>query len=267
MSGGAYAASRYIISSTRQISPKVLKALKGNAGATGKTGATGPAGPAGATGSAGTNGTNGSPGSPGSPGTAGASVVSKKVAAGAHCTNGGSEFTASGSETTYACNGTDGTTGFTETLPEGETEMGAWTAFFPASTETEETFVSISFPIPLKEPVSDTPTDHTFYVTLEEQKGENGKIAPEQCTGTAEAPTAASGDLCLYEGSAHFPSTEPGEPSREPVVGSSIYRAGTKAGTAGTGIGTTGSIVFVRYPGGTEDESAFSYGSFAVTAE
>src|SRR5580658_9748316 len=89
MSGGAYAASRYIISSTRQISPKVLKALKGNAGATGKTGATGPAGPAGATGSAGTNGTNGSPGSPGSPGTAGASVVSKKVAAGAHCTNGG----------------------------------------------------------------------------------------------------------------------------------------------------------------------------------
>jgi hypothetical protein len=28
MSGGAYAASRYIITSTKQISPKVLKALK-----------------------------------------------------------------------------------------------------------------------------------------------------------------------------------------------------------------------------------------------
>ena len=49
MTGGAYAAGKYVITSTKQISPKVLKSLKGatgKAGATGATGATGPAGSA-----------------------------------------------------------------------------------------------------------------------------------------------------------------------------------------------------------------------------
>lgn len=57
MSGGALAASHYLITSTKQISPKVLKKLKGNAGPKGATGAAGPAGPAGAAGAAGANGT------------------------------------------------------------------------------------------------------------------------------------------------------------------------------------------------------------------
>ncbi len=56
MSGGALAASHYLISSKKQISPKVLKELKGNAGARGATGASGPQGPAGAQGSAGAAG-------------------------------------------------------------------------------------------------------------------------------------------------------------------------------------------------------------------
>jgi len=50
MSGGALAASRYLITSTKQISPKVLKKLKGNTGKTGaagKEGAPGKEGPAG----------------------------------------------------------------------------------------------------------------------------------------------------------------------------------------------------------------------------
>ena len=38
MSGGAYA-SKYLITSTKQISPKVLKTLKGAAGKTGPAGA------------------------------------------------------------------------------------------------------------------------------------------------------------------------------------------------------------------------------------
>jgi hypothetical protein len=56
ISGGAMAAGHYLITSTKQISPKVLKALKGAAGpsgapgAAGVTGAQGPAGPAGARG-------------------------------------------------------------------------------------------------------------------------------------------------------------------------------------------------------------------------
>jgi len=63
MSGGALAAKHYLISSTKQISPKVLKALKGN---TGKQGA---AGPAGAKGEAGTPGTKGNVGEKGEEGT------------------------------------------------------------------------------------------------------------------------------------------------------------------------------------------------------
>jgi hypothetical protein len=47
MSGGALAASHYLITSTKQISPKVLKKLKGRAGAGGTTGPRGAQGAAG----------------------------------------------------------------------------------------------------------------------------------------------------------------------------------------------------------------------------
>src|SRR5256885_12061618 len=52
LSGGALAAKHYLINSTKQINPKVLKALKGNRGAKGATGATGPPGTASAAGKA-----------------------------------------------------------------------------------------------------------------------------------------------------------------------------------------------------------------------
>jgi hypothetical protein len=55
MSGGALAASHYLINSTRQINPKVLKKLK-KPGKTGRTGFQGPRGPRGATGRAGATG-------------------------------------------------------------------------------------------------------------------------------------------------------------------------------------------------------------------
>jgi hypothetical protein len=63
MSGGALAASHYVITSTKQISPKVVKALKGQNGAAGAAGPAGPAGPAGAAGAAGAAGKEGPAGS------------------------------------------------------------------------------------------------------------------------------------------------------------------------------------------------------------
>src|SRR5207253_9910894 len=66
MSGGALAAKHYLINSTKQISPKVLKALKGKtgkAGATGREGPTGKEGSPGATGKEGPRGPEGAPGS------------------------------------------------------------------------------------------------------------------------------------------------------------------------------------------------------------
>jgi Collagen triple helix repeat (20 copies) len=58
MTGGALAATHYLITSTKQISPKVLKELK-REGPTGPVGATGPAGATGAAGAKGANGIDG----------------------------------------------------------------------------------------------------------------------------------------------------------------------------------------------------------------
>jgi hypothetical protein len=66
MSGGAFAAGRYLINSTRQINPKVLRQLRGASGARGLRGATGAPGSEGKPGSAGTAGKEGSAGLPGS---------------------------------------------------------------------------------------------------------------------------------------------------------------------------------------------------------
>jgi hypothetical protein len=65
MSGGAMAANHYLITSTKQINPKVLKKLTGKPGkngAAGANGATGPTGPTGPTGAQGPGGKEGAPG-------------------------------------------------------------------------------------------------------------------------------------------------------------------------------------------------------------
>ncbi len=62
MSGGALAANHYLVESTKEINPKVLKKLHGAVGKAGKTGGTGAPGP---TGPAGTPGAGGPPGSRG----------------------------------------------------------------------------------------------------------------------------------------------------------------------------------------------------------
>jgi hypothetical protein len=82
MSGGAMAANHYLINSTKQINPKVLKKLtgkpgtNGTAGATGATGATGTTGPAGSPGTAGAKGEKGETGSKGETGPKGEAGLS-----------------------------------------------------------------------------------------------------------------------------------------------------------------------------------------------
>ena len=70
MSGGALAAKHYLINSTKQISPKVLKALKGKTGKAGAIGKEGPAGKDGAPGAPGATGKEGLRGADGAPGSA-----------------------------------------------------------------------------------------------------------------------------------------------------------------------------------------------------
>ena len=72
MSGGAFAAGKFLITSTKQIKPSVLASLKGKAGAAGPAGATGAAGPAGPVGAVGATGPQGPAGAAGAKGDAGA---------------------------------------------------------------------------------------------------------------------------------------------------------------------------------------------------
>jgi len=162
MTGGAYAAGKYVITSTKQISPKVLKSLQGKPGAKGATGAAGAAGAAGPAGPAGA----GTPGAQGAPGAQGKE----------------------GSPGKEGKEGPKGTTGFTATLPTGATETGAWTAR-AAAGDTGIVESPISFSIPLSNPLDES---HVFYVASGE--------SIEQCPGSAEEPVAAEpGDLCVYE--------------------------------------------------------------------
>lgn len=75
MTGAAVAAKHYLVNSTSQISPKVLKAIEGRhtgtpgaAGAQGPAGSAGPAGPQGAAGNEGPRGATGPAGNEGPPG-------------------------------------------------------------------------------------------------------------------------------------------------------------------------------------------------------
>jgi hypothetical protein len=99
------------------------------------------------------------------------------------------------------CNGakgTNGTTGFTETLPTGKTETGVWAVSKEHITTTVEEKASVSFPIPiaLAEGTFGEAVILTEHETIEAKPGK-----PQQgCEGTLEDPTAPAGTLCVYTG-------------------------------------------------------------------
>jgi hypothetical protein len=193
MTGGAVAAKKYLITSTKQISPAVLKKLKGKPGPAGPAGLAGPAGKAGANGVNGTNGTN----------------------------------------------GLDGETGFTQSLPPGETLTGVWSnAFFQVAGEpvTSVQLVPISFSFPVSTAL--TPSD-VHYIKKEEETGEG------DCPGSIEEPEAVPGKLCIY--------TE----TEEVAPGGSITLAGIDIPKPGT----TG--VVLKF---TETGIAILEGNWALTA-
>lgn len=201
MSGGAYAAKRYLITSTKQISPKVLKSFQGMAGKAGANGVPGAAGPAGAVGLAGPQGPAGVKGENGLEGVSVSSTESKaKIGP---CKEGGSEFKAA-SATTFACNGEKGKEGpagpLLEKLPAGKTLRGAWAtagfgeAGFPnAGFGKAKTGVSYDFPLSFE------PNRH--YIANGEGAGEGKEAAAilsGECTGNKGTPGAAEGNLCVF---------------------------------------------------------------------
>jgi hypothetical protein len=129
MSGGALAASHYVINSTKEINPKVLKRLKGAGGAKGAKG------PAGATGVQGGAGPKGETGKEGSPGKNGATNVVERFAEGTAANTAVGEATANCAAGERATgggpelfNGNDGGQDYLDSMPTptgaGETPTG-----------------------------------------------------------------------------------------------------------------------------------------------
>jgi hypothetical protein len=208
MSGGAIAASKYLITSTKQISPKVLKSLKG---ARGPAGAKGSAGAVGTPGLAGPKGESGAPGGTGASGTNGQNVTSVALAKGnEHCKEGGSELKGA-SGAAFACNGAPGKEGKEGapwpaggTLPSESTETGIW-SFGPEPSGVEKTQISVpvaSFTIPLASPLDQA---HVHYINennkelIENEATEElEEVTSTACLGTVDKPSAEPGNLCVY---------------------------------------------------------------------
>lgn len=211
MVGGAYAAAGLTKAQEKQVT-KIAKKYAGKPGTNGTNG---------------TNGSNGAPGKEGPEGKAGASgtngksIIAETVSAGiaGECNGeGGSSFHQEGSATKhFACNGEPGETGFTETLPKGQTETGVWGFSAPkieaSVTHSTANFESFSFPIPLKQAPDShfiLPNGEEFiryesnsqaYLTKEEEEQDVQIVtqpATPQCPGSASRPKATEGNLCVY---------------------------------------------------------------------
>jgi hypothetical protein len=287
MSGGALAATHYLITSKKQISPKVLKELKGGNGAAGAAGAVGAAGAPGKEGAAGKDGTNGSGGANGE------SVLVSELAPGAECKEGGSKFEVGGKSThacngakgkegkagenptntvlvaqngsghceeggtefkvgsgtaTYACNGSPWTAG--GTLPPGATETGTWS--FSQATSVRLARVPISFAIPLAKsmeaPQGCVAPEPTCHLHIIKPH-EIGVVGDGCGGGTDEVPTAEPGNLCIYI-------------KRVEQVNEHI---GWLSPEGGEKVGTTGVVLGIETL--SETEGGEGQGTWAVTAE
>ncbi len=176
MGGSAVAAKHYLIVSTSQISPGVLKKLAG------KPGTTGPAGQQGVAGAAGTPGSPGKEGLPGEPGPRGKEgprgEEGKEGPAGAQGPLG-----APGREGSPGKEGPAGPSALSS-LPSGDSESGDYGMQVPNSGSGGELDEAVTFPIPLAAEIA---ASNVIYTPIE--------TPVTHCSGPGQA---APGYLCIY---------------------------------------------------------------------
>jgi len=174
LAGTAFAALPGLNSKQKKEVKKIAKSVA-KPGPKGPTGPAGPAGPAGKDGINGTNGTNGTDGKDGATGPTG-----KTGATGPTGT--------AGTSVTGVTGATGPTGNIGATLASGASETGMWTSGKP-QVEEAALMDTISFNIPL----AATPTVN---VLKKDGTAKTGSAA--NCPGTADAPSANPGNLCLY---------------------------------------------------------------------
>lgn len=203
LAGTAYAAKKYVITSTKQIKPSVLKKLEGQDGAPGGPGAVGPVGPGGPVGPVGPKGPegpegpDGPQGDQGLPGVNGKTVLSGTATPTAGTGTLGDFYIETDLSKIYGPKAGTGANGgwgtgtdligpegspWTAggTLPSTKTETGAWSMLLDGSGNG---LTAISFTIPLAAELANA----------------NVHLAPNaNCPGTVEDPKAAAGHLCVY---------------------------------------------------------------------
>jgi hypothetical protein len=231
--GGAYAAGGLTKSQEKQVT-KIAKKYAGKPGA------------AGAPGAAGTNGTNGKDGTNGTSGTNGGSAeatsfTGTKTVGSVKCENGGAVVKSANPETAV-CNGKNGTTGFTEFLPSGKTEKGAFGAT-AAGGEVLGILEGVIAPVSFNIPLEVAPTPHI--VTIAE--GET-----TECPGGVKAPEATAGSLCIFLA------------QEENLQGANVLPPWGEIANLGTS-GPEGALVIGSHNGAPG--STTISGSWAVTAE
>lgn len=231
--GGAYAAGGGLTGKQKKEVKSIAKSFQG----TGPAGAPGAAGLPGAKGDPGAGGKNGTNGKDGANGTNGTSVTGVAATVG-ECPAGGVKYT-SASGSNAVCNGEDGETGFTETLPSTKTETGS----FGGVVGEDGVTPALSFPIPL---AAELDSSHVKGVAL-------AGTAPAECenaghAGVASAanPEAQPGFLCVF--AAFDPTATASTPS--------IFKTSINPGAS-----TTGAVVLAPVAEGVP-----YYGTFAVTA-
>ena len=220
MVGGAFAASN---NGNGKATASAKRGKPGKRGATGPAGPQGPAGAVGPAGAAGPAGDKGAIGPAGPQGPAGAAGPAGPQGPAGAAGPAGPQGPA----------GVDGQTGFTETLPSGKTQTGAW-----AGTIGSEGFAyaAAPFAIPLAE------------ATVPATVVASGTGTGDCAGGTFENPTAEPGSMCVYLTEAPF-----GPVTVANVVGSGNNNAGEATSTGGV-------IVLVGEPG------FLAFGTYAVTA-
>jgi hypothetical protein len=229
MTGGAYAANKYLITSTKQISPKVLKALKG---ASGKSGAAGPAGAQGA------QGAQGSQGAAGAKGETGAAGGEGKAGTNGEPGKEGSPWTAGG------------------TLPKGKTLTGEWAlSTYGAGPAIHRTAVSFALPL------SEAPAVHYINPNTMEYTV-SGEQKSTVCLGSVETPEAAAGNLCVYA------TFQTGLSENEADnIHFFQWKWGIAIGNASGSAQVADAFGFHVTAFGLEPGPVEAYGSWAVTAE